>query len=107
MTHYSSWFAFGITVVVAVLYGLHRVFLWMEEQGWVYYWHKRGAGNAGNVLMPIQAIYQPEVNYVLEERVRLDAEAEEDESGEPPDFDEYETDANGRLDSPPSEERGQ
>ena len=89
-------FAIKVVVVVAVLYGLHRVFLWMEEQGWVYYWHKRGTGGAGNVLLPIQAIYQPEVNYILEERVRLEAEAEDDESGEPPDLDDDKTNSNGR-----------
>lgn len=96
--------AIKVMVAVALLYGLHRLFLWMEEQGWVYYWHKRGTGNAGNVLLPIQAIYQPEVNYVLEERVRLEAEAEEDESGEPPDFDEGEINLNGGLEDPHSEE---
>jgi hypothetical protein len=72
---------------LVLLYGLHRLLLWMERQGWVYYWHKRGSGNAGNVLMPIQAIYQPEVNYVLEERERMETEAEQDESGDPPSLD--------------------
>lgn len=99
--------AIKVLVAAAVLYGLHRLFLWMEEQGWVYYWHKRGTGNAGNVLMPIQAIYQPEVNYVLEEQVRLEAEAEQDESGDPPDLDEDGMGTNGGLESPTSDEEGQ
>ena len=81
----------GYPIVAALaaagLYGLHRLFLWMEQQGWVYYWHKSGSGNAGNVLMPIQAIYQPEVHYVIEERARN--QAEQDESGDPP-FPDYE-----------------
>lgn len=97
--------AIKVVMVVAALYGLHCAFLWMEEQGWVYYWHKRGTGNAGNVLMPIQAIYQPEVNYVLEERVRLDAEAEEDEAGDPPDFEEDETETNSKAEDQPSDTR--
>ncbi|MCC6797822.1 MAG: hypothetical protein IT366_22095 [Candidatus Hydrogenedentes bacterium] len=99
--------AIKVLVAVAMLYGLHQLFLWMEEQGWVYYWHKRGTGNAGNVLMPIQAIYQPEVNYVLEEQVRLEGEAEQDESGDPPDWDDGEFNTTGGSENPPSEEKGQ
>jgi hypothetical protein len=75
--------AIAVGAVVA-LYSLHRLFLWMEDRGWVYYWHKSGSGNAGNILMPIQAIYQPEVKYVLDERARCEAEDEQDESGAPP-----------------------
>ena len=30
---------------LAALYGLHRLGLWMEQRGWLYYWHKKpGAG---------------------------------------------------------------
>ncbi|NUM54115.1 MAG: hypothetical protein HUU46_10765 [Candidatus Hydrogenedentes bacterium] len=81
------WYGVFAVIAMVALYAVHRLLLWMEERGWVYYWHKSGTGNAGNVLMPIQAIYQPEVNYVLEERVRNQTEAEEDESGEPPRLD--------------------
>lgn len=89
-------FAYGGIAVIAVaaLYGLHRLFLWMEDRGWVYYWRKRGSGNAGNILMPVQAIYQPEVHYVLEERVRNRTEAEQDETGDPPNRNNDETDDN-------------
>lgn len=74
--------ALAIAIGCVALYAAHRLMLWMERKGWVYYWHKRGSGNLGNVLLPVQAIYQPEVNYVIEERARDDAE--EDESGDPP-----------------------
>ncbi|MBM3290790.1 MAG: hypothetical protein FJY92_11625 [Candidatus Hydrogenedentes bacterium] len=66
----------------AGVYALHRMLLWMERRGWIYYWHKRGSGNVGNILMPIQAIYQPEIKYTIEERARADAE--EDDQGDPP-----------------------
>lgn len=88
----------GIAVVAGVsLYLLHALFLWMEDKGWVYYWHRRGTSPLGNVFMPIQAVYQPEVNYVLEERAHN--EAEQDESGGPP-SPEYDVNVKGQENYP-------
>jgi len=75
----GRYIALGIAVLAAI-FALHQLLLWMERRGWIYYWHKSGSGNAGNVLMPIQAIYEPTVRYTLEEkRKQL---AEEDEAGD-------------------------
>lgn len=75
-------YALAIAIGCVALYAVHCLLLWMERKGWVYYRHARGSGSLGNVFLPVQAIYQPEVNYVLEERARDDAE--QDESGDPP-----------------------
>ena len=65
------------------LYCIHRVALWAERRGWIYYWHKRGGGGAtGNALLQVQAIIEPSKRYVLEERVKDDSDAQE--SGDAP-----------------------
>lgn len=76
---YALW---GLAVLCGV-YGLHRVALFAEGRGWIYYWHKHGGGAAvGNALLQVQAIIEPSKRYVLEERVKDDSEAKE--SGDSP-----------------------
>ncbi|MEK7794432.1 MAG: hypothetical protein AAB353_07875 [Candidatus Hydrogenedentota bacterium] len=63
------------------LYGFHRLFLWMEERGWVYYWHKRGMGAAaGNAFITMQAFVEPEVQEAYAAREQAE---ERDFSGDP------------------------
>ncbi|MBZ5641055.1 MAG: hypothetical protein LAO51_20130 [Acidobacteriia bacterium] len=70
--------------VIAGLYGLHRIAVWAERRGWIYYRSKHGSSGAlGNALLEVHAILEPSARYVLEERTKDDAEA--DESGDPPD----------------------
>ena len=69
--------------VVGGLYFLHRVALWAEQRGWIYYRARRGSSGAlGNALLQAQAIVEPSQQYVLEEVSR--EHSEEDEAGEPP-----------------------
>jgi hypothetical protein len=73
---------FGLAVLGGS-YCLHRIAVWAERRGWIYYRTKRGSSGAlGNALLEVQAIMEPSKQYVLEERVRDDAEA--DEAGDPP-----------------------
>ena len=65
------------------LYALHRLALWMESRGWLYYRkHKRGSAAIGNVMLEIQSFYRPSVEHVIEHR--QEEQREEDESGDPP-----------------------
>ena len=76
----------GLAVLAGLgaVYGLHRIALWAERRGWIYYLTKHGSSGAlGNALLAAQAIIEPSAKHVLEERMKDDLEAEE--SGDPPD----------------------
>lgn len=69
--------------VLAAFYGLHRIAMWAERRGWIYYRTKRGSSAAlGNALLAAQAILEPSTKHVLEERMKGALEAQE--AGEPP-----------------------
>jgi len=60
----------GVIALVgaAALYGLHRLALWLEREGWIRYLHSRpdtGAGT-GALLFELQRIYEPQTQHVFE-----------------------------------------
>ncbi len=72
-----------IVGALVALYGLHRLALWAERHGWIYYRKRRGTSGAlGSAALEIHAMLEPSKRYVLEERRRDDTEDEE--SGDPP-----------------------
>jgi hypothetical protein len=77
---------FWILVVVfggVVAFGGHRLLLWMELKGWIFY---RNSGNPsgalGNAFMALHSVFDSESGRAAEHR--LHEEKEESESGEPP-----------------------
>jgi hypothetical protein len=66
-------------LLLAAIYGLHRLCLNLEQRGLLYYWHNRPSG--GCTCNPLQEFYQPEIRHVIEvhEQRRCD-----DEDGAPP-----------------------
>ena len=70
-----------LTVIAAVLYTLHRICLWMESRGWIYY-RKSGdyATRAGSAMLEVQSLLQPEKKHVIE--MKRDQKAESDAQGE-------------------------
>lgn len=82
------WFlivAFG----VFGLYGLHRLGLWMEDRGYIYYVRKKPKGSAVGSFVALQKIIEPQVQHVLHvSRVNHLAGDEgasgKDKGGEPP-----------------------
>ena len=71
----------GVALVVG-LCGLHRLALWMESRGWIFYLKTRASSGAlGSAFLEIQSIAQPEKKYVLE--MRQDERAERDDEGGP------------------------
>jgi hypothetical protein len=69
--------------VVLFLYVADRLLLAAEDRGWIY-WRKKKAspGTAGNALLHMQAILEPQRRHVLEQR--LDEHEEKDDEGDPP-----------------------
>ncbi len=71
----------GVALVVG-LFGLHRLALWMESRGWIFYMKTRASSGAlGSAFLEIQSIVQPEKKYVLE--MRQDERAGRDDAGGP------------------------
>jgi len=63
----------------AALYGLHRLCLWLEERGWLYYWHKKPGSSPASCLVAVQQALEPQTKHVLhlreQKRQRSDGEA--------------------------------
>jgi hypothetical protein len=70
-----------IAAVVPGLYGLHRLALWAESRGWIYYLRKRASGDAlGTAFLELHSIAQPKTKHVLEAR-RQEKRENDDEGG--------------------------
>ena len=67
--------------LVPTLYGLHRLGLYLERRGLIYYWHKKPTG--GSIYCPLQEIYQPQIRHVIEVHEQRLGE-EHDDEGTPP-----------------------
>lgn len=70
-----------ITIVVAgvtVIAGLHRLAIWAEARGWIYYKQKRRPGGTG--LSLIGQIYQPSIEHVVEQEQSDRIKADQDDS---------------------------
>jgi len=77
------WLLLLIPVLAIVAgYGLHRLALWAEGRGWIYYKTKRApAGAASLAMLEVAQILEPEVRQVIE-AVQSDREqADHEESG--------------------------
>jgi hypothetical protein len=72
-----------IVGTVVGLFVLDRALLWMESRGWIYYRRTRpGRGAATYHLLEWNAVLDPTMRQVQEERIR--ERREEEESGAPP-----------------------
>jgi hypothetical protein len=76
------WITLIVVVVglVALGYGLHRLALWAEGRGWIYYKNKRRPGGVG--LSLIGQIYQPSIEHAVEEEQSERIKADQDDSGD-------------------------
>lgn len=69
--------------VAALAFVAHRVALWAEARGWIYYLRRRPQSSAlGNAFLEVQALIEPEKRQLVE--VRKEEVTEKDPSGEPP-----------------------
>lgn len=67
--------------VLTALFLVHRLALWMERRGWIYY-RKRGRASIGNAMMEIQSFYRPSVEHVIELKQDEATAREEDDAGD-------------------------
>ena len=83
----TNWIMVGWVLVIALglgtLYGLHRLGLWMEERGYIYYLHKKPkGGSAIGSLVAFQRAIDPRAEYVIQaDRVNQEI-SEEGASGQ-------------------------
>jgi hypothetical protein len=72
-----------VLAAATVLYGLHRLALWAEDRGWIYYLRRKpGASSLGNAFLEVQSLIEPEKRHLSE--VRQAESVEEDDQGDPP-----------------------
>ena len=69
----------GLVAAAGALYGLHRIALWAEDRGWIFYKNRRGSAPWLGVL---DQIYKPEIEYVIDEQSSQRIKADQNESGE-------------------------
>lgn len=68
---------------MAVGYGLHRLALWAESRGWIYYRHRKPPpGATAMMLTEIDRIWKPEIEHVVDDMWSGDYRTVDDETGE-------------------------
>jgi hypothetical protein len=66
--------------IPAALYGLHRLALWLEARGHLYYLHKKPTGSAAGAFVALQRAVEPQARHVEHADQALHR-VEEDEAG--------------------------
>ncbi len=64
------------------LYALHRLGLWMEAKGWIYYRKAKGGGAMAGILQDLEQHVRPQIRHVKE--AKQEQPGEEDPGGGPP-----------------------
>ena len=79
-----AWVVALVVLVVVVGYLLHRVALWAERRGWIFYRRRGRPGAASNALLELDAIWKPEMQHVIEQRaIEADHEVDDDSGAAP------------------------
>jgi hypothetical protein len=55
----------GVAGSLAAIYGLHRLALWMERRGYLYYRDRRPRSGAAGSFVALQQAIEPRVQHVL------------------------------------------
>lgn len=76
-----------LVLIAAAVYGLHRLALWAESRGWIYYMKSRGySTRAGSAMLEVQQLFEPSKKHIIE--IKRDQRGVEDDQGDPPGPDE-------------------
>jgi hypothetical protein len=89
----------GIGGCIGGLYGLHRLALWMEDRGIIYYIRKEPSGSPLGSFIALQKVIEPRAEYVL--RAPCAYQRTDQESGQATDPDSIETNKMEGHDSGP------
>ncbi|WAL43323.1 hypothetical protein OFA60_01790 [Actinomyces naeslundii] len=57
----------AVLVLMAALAAVDQLFLWMERRGWIY-WRRRKPDPRGAVLGPIDNVFNPAHEHVVEQQ---------------------------------------
>lgn len=74
-----SWVTVGLVAILAI-YGGHRLALWADERGWIFY--KTKPKFRGSSLGLLESVYNPAMEHVVEERGGERSRGSQDESGD-------------------------
>lgn len=55
-----------VLAAAAGVYGLHRLCLWLEVQGLLFYKHRQSGSSAAGCFMPFQVAIEPRAQYVMQ-----------------------------------------
>ena len=70
-------------LIATVLFLLHRLGLWLEARGWLYYRHRNpSGGGAGNALQEFNAFLNPSARQVIEVQQK-DSKQRDDQGDDP------------------------
>src|SRR6516165_8499789 len=64
-SHWLVWPALAIAIA-AVLFGLDRLGLWLEDRGWLYYRRNKPTSSPMTALVAMQQCIEPGIRYVVE-----------------------------------------
>jgi len=68
-------------LIPAAFYALHRLALWLETRGWLYWTNSSGhSTRAGNAMLELQQLTDPSKCHVIE--IRADKKPERDAAGD-------------------------
>jgi hypothetical protein len=75
--------ALAVCLSVAALYALHRIALWAEYRGWIFYSHRKpDTTSVGNAMLQLQQLVEPSKRNVIE--MKQGKRRAQDGAGEPP-----------------------
>jgi hypothetical protein len=60
--------------VLPALYGVHRLCLWLEQRGWLYYRNRRPSSSPASCLVALHQFLEPPVQHVQEVKEHKDTE---------------------------------
>lgn len=71
-----------IALIIIALWAVHRLLLWMEDRGWIFYKKKQPTRvSIGSALLEVQSILDPGKKAVIEEIRKV--EHDQQHSGDP------------------------
>jgi hypothetical protein len=71
-----------LLLAAAGLYGLHRLALWMEGRGWIFYRKQASSTARGAAFLEVQKLFEPNRQHVVD--AKLQQRVERDDAGGPP-----------------------
>jgi hypothetical protein len=78
----ALFWALGILGGAAALYGLHRLCLWLEQRGWLFYMDRKPTGSVASCFVAVQQAIEPAARHVHEMKETRRTPASDETPGE-------------------------